>query len=72
MRNEDVDFLEWLHDQRRAAEADRKRRGLSGADYLRECAREAARIRTELATRRQVTVSDTPAAEPSRGRKCGP
>jgi len=60
MTNDDVDFLEWLHDQRRAAEADRKRRGLSGADYLRECAREATKVRNEMETRRQVTVSDRP------------
>jgi len=58
MKTEEPDFLEWLHEQRRAAEADRKRRGLSGADYLRECAREAARVRDELATRRQVTAKD--------------
>jgi hypothetical protein len=69
MKNEDVDFMEWLHDQRRAAEADRKRRGLSGADYLRECAREAARVRDELATRRQATVSDKPETKPSHSRK---
>ncbi len=64
-----IDGLEWmdgLHDERRAAEADRKRRGLSGADYLRECAREAARIRDELATRRQLTASDKPAKSPRR------
>ncbi len=56
MNSEGLDFLDWLHDQRRAAEADRKRRGLSGADYLRECAREAARVREELAARRPATV----------------
>lgn len=58
MKTEDSDFLDWLHEQRRAAEADRKRRGLSGADYLRECAREAVRVREELAARRQVTARD--------------
>ena len=68
MKNEDMGFLDWLHDLRRAAEADRKRRGLSGADYLRECAREAARVRDELASRRQLTVSDKPATQPPRRR----
>ncbi len=68
MKNEDGSFLDWLHEQRRAAEADRKRRGLSGADYLRECAREAARVRGELASRRQLTVSDQPATKPPRRR----
>jgi hypothetical protein len=68
MKNEDGGFLDWLHEQRRAAEADRKRRGLSGADYLRECAREAARVRGELASRRQLTVSDKPAMKPHRPR----
>ena len=70
MKIDGLDWMERLHDQRRAAEADRKRRGLSGADYLRECAREAARVRGELATRRQVTVSDKPATKPPRHRKC--
>jgi len=60
MKNENVSFLDWLHDQRRKAEADRKRRGLSGADYLRECAREAARVREELAAHRQLTARDKP------------
>jgi hypothetical protein len=58
MKTEEPDFLDWLHEQRRAAEADRKRRGLSGADYLRECAREAAMVRDELAIRRQLTARD--------------
>ena len=58
MKNEEPDFLDWLHEQRRAAETDRKRRGLSGADYLRECAREAARVREELAEHRQLTARD--------------
>jgi len=58
MKTDSPDFLDWLHEQRRAAEADRKRRGLSGADYLRECTREAAQVRDELATRRQVTARD--------------
>ncbi len=72
MKIDGLDWMERLHDQRRAAEADRKRRGLSGADYLRECAREAARVRGELATRRQVTVSDKPATKPSRHRSRKP
>ena len=58
MNPEPLDFLDWLHEQRREAEADRKRRGLSGADYLRECAREAARVRKELAARRQFVARD--------------
>lgn len=60
MKNEDVSFLDWLHDQRRKAEDDRKLRGLSGADYLRECAREAAQVREEHAARRQLAVRDKP------------
>jgi len=58
MKNEKSDFLDWLHEQRRAAEADRKRRGLSGADYLRECAKEAARVREELAAHRQFVARE--------------
>ncbi len=60
MKHEDASFLDWLHDQRREAEADRRRRHLTGADYLRECARESAKIREELAARRQMTASDKP------------
>ncbi len=58
MKHEEGDFMDWLHEQRRAAEADRKRRGLSGADYLRECAREAVRVREEIAARKQFIVRD--------------
>ncbi len=69
MKTRDRDWMDWLHEQRRAAEADRRRRGLSGADYLRECAREAARVKDELASRRQLTVSDKPATQPARKRR---
>jgi hypothetical protein len=60
MKTEDMDFMDWLHDQRREAEADRKRRGLSGADYLRECAREAARVREEMAAQNPPVARDQP------------
>jgi len=66
METEELDFMDWLHDQRRQAEADRKRRGLSGADYLRECAREAARVRDEMAAQVQLVVRDKPADPKSR------
>ena len=60
VKTDGLEWLAWLHEQRRAAEADRKRRGLSGADYLRECAREAALVREEHAARRQLAVRDKP------------
>jgi hypothetical protein len=58
MNPEPADFMDWLHAQRREAEADRKRRGLTGADYLRECTKEAARVRAEVAERGKFLVRD--------------
>jgi len=34
MRNDGEGFLDWLHEQRRADEVDRRRRTTPGADYL--------------------------------------
>jgi hypothetical protein len=66
MKTDDLDFMDWLHDQRRKAEADRRRRGLSGADYLRECVREAERVRDEMAAQGPLVVRDAPATKPRR------
>ena len=41
MKSEQMDFVDWLHKIRREAAADRRRRGLSGTEWLRETRREA-------------------------------
>lgn len=58
MKINTTDFLDWLHKERKAAEAKRKRRGQTGADYLRNCAAESKRIRERLAERRHPTARD--------------
>jgi hypothetical protein len=44
MKTEETDFLVWLHRIREEAEAERKQRGLSGAEWLREVSRESKAI----------------------------
>ena len=44
MKTEETDFLVWLHKIREEAEAERKQRGLTGAEWLREVSRESKRI----------------------------
>jgi hypothetical protein len=41
MKSEQMDFVDWLHKIRREAAADRRRRGISGTEWLRETRREA-------------------------------
>jgi len=36
MKIDGLDWIDWLHRQRESSEAERKRRGISGADWLRE------------------------------------
>jgi hypothetical protein len=36
MKIDGLDWIDWLHRQRERSEAERKRRGISGADWLRE------------------------------------
>jgi hypothetical protein len=44
MKTEETDFLVWLHKIREEAEAERKQRGLTGAEWLREVSRESRRF----------------------------
>lgn len=54
------EFLDWLHEHRRKTEQERKRRGLTHAEQLRETAVEARRVMAEVNDRRAVVVRDKP------------
>jgi len=41
MKSEQMDFVDWLHKIRREAAAERRRRGISGTEWLCETRREA-------------------------------
>lgn len=55
-----LEFLDWLHELRRKTEQERKRRGLTHAQQLRETAVEARRIMAETDARRDLAVHDKP------------
>ena len=54
MKSERVDFMDWLHKIRREAAADRRRRGISGTEWLRETRREAEAVLDRYRRRRPV------------------
>jgi hypothetical protein len=54
MKIDGLDWIDWLHRQRERSEAERKRRGISGAEWLREI-----RVRAETYVRERAS-HDTP------------
>jgi hypothetical protein len=56
MKIDGLDWMDWLHRQRERSEAERKRRGISGAEWLREI-----RARAETYVRERAG-HDTPVA----------
>jgi hypothetical protein len=57
MKIDGLDFIDWLHKIRAESEAERKRRGLSGADWVRLRRRASRRALHRMKTSRRVTAS---------------
>jgi hypothetical protein len=56
MKIDSLDWIDWLHSQRERSEAERKRRGISGAEWPKEIRARAEAYVTERASH------DTPVA----------
>ena len=60
MKIDGMDWMDWLHKIRRDSEAERKRLGLSGEEWLRRKDERAVEIRKEIASLDVPAVRDTP------------
>lgn len=58
MRIEGLDWMDWLHKTRQKMEDERKRRGQSEVEWLREAAARARAIKQELASRGASVARD--------------
>jgi len=58
MKNENKDWMDWLHDMRREEEAKRVREGISMTEWLRRARAEAEQIRSRK--REEPAVHDRP------------
>jgi len=50
MKIDGLDWMDWLHKIRRESEAERKRLGLSGEEWLQHKDKRAAEVRREIAS----------------------
>ena len=60
MKIDGLDWIDWLHRQRERSEAERKRRGISGADWLREIRDQAEAYLRERPRHDAPVVRDKP------------
>jgi hypothetical protein len=60
MKIDGMDWMDWLHKVRRESEAERKRLGLSGEEWLRRKDERAAEVRKEIASLATPAVQDKP------------
>ena len=66
MKIEGMDWMDWLHKARRESEAERKRLGLSGEEWLRRIEERAKEIRKEITALNAPVARDKPATRPPR------
>ncbi len=57
MKIEGLEFMDWLHKIRKTSEAERKRKGLSGSEWLKQIEIEAANLLEERQTK-NLTIKD--------------
>ena len=58
MKIDGLDWIDWLHRTRQQMEEERKRRGLSGEDWLKEVEEHARAIEEEIAALRPAVARD--------------
>ena len=63
MKIDGLDWIDWLHRQRERSEAERKRRGISGADWLREIRDQAEAYLRERPRHDAPVVRDRPQSD---------
>ncbi|MCX6842323.1 MAG: hypothetical protein NTX53_08605 [candidate division WOR-3 bacterium] len=63
MKIDGLDWMEWLHKKREESENERKRRGISGAEWLKEIRVRAEAYMKERASRNSTIARDRPATK---------
>ncbi len=58
MKIDGLDWIDWLHKKREESELERKRRGISGADWLKEIRARAEAFLEDRAHRDSAVVRD--------------
>jgi hypothetical protein len=58
MKIDGLDWMDWLHKMRAESEEERKRLGISGAEWLRRATKEADAILAELAQTAEPVARD--------------
>ena len=61
MKIDGLDWMEWLHKKREESEIERKRRGISGAEWLKEIRARAEAYMKECASQDSAVARDRPA-----------
>ena len=64
MKIDGLDWMEWLHKKREESERERKRRGISGAEWLKEIRARAEAYMKERASQDSAVARDKPASKP--------
>jgi hypothetical protein len=59
MKIEEMEFLDWLHKIRKESELERKRRGLTGSEWLKEVKKEAEKIMSNFDTSKKKSEAST-------------
>jgi len=63
MKIDGLEWMDWLHKTRQQMEDERKRRGQSEVEWLREAGARAKAIKQELASREAPVVRDRKAGD---------
>jgi hypothetical protein len=63
MKIDGLDWMEWLHKKREESENERKRRGLSGAEWLKEIRTRAEAYMKERASQDSTVARDRRAGD---------
>jgi hypothetical protein len=63
MKIDGLDWMEWLHKKREESENERKRRGISGAEWLKEIRARAEAYMKERTHRDSAVARDRPATK---------
>ena len=66
MKVDGLDWIDWLHKAREESERERIRRGISGAEWLKEIRAQAETYVKERASRDTPVARDKPATKPPR------
>jgi len=70
MKIDGLDWIDWLHKKREESESERKRRGISGADWLKEIRARAEAFMEERTGQDSAVVRDRNADRPQTKSGC--